>query len=338
MILANLDAHSHVRTHGPIRGDQRNNKGPLTRRAALLQVPPRLFLAKELLSLDSMARASDVKPPSGLAARMAEAGRLHQPRYLAPWDAKIIYYPRWMFGEWSVRSTFIRVTTPLGKRLVPAAFLRSAEAPPEQGGPGSMYTYLQRFYSTLPDTLENNTRFWLGLGSPESAVIADKAYNTEQTTEAFLGYSGAVSQVVYDPQASPLRMTVALSTLGPDMSPLPPRRLELYVNGISSGSDEDNVFRTSELARQVLVTVGDVKVSDYEVLNEYRLEKEGVIQGRQRSAIFLQPQDPLYFETGSDAVAVYDYEFLMERVGPPIDAPAEAVACVQTPKQVFQCI
>lgn len=30
---------------------------------------------------------------------------------------------KWMFGEWSVRSTFTRVATPLGKRLVPDAFL-----------------------------------------------------------------------------------------------------------------------------------------------------------------------------------------------------------------------
>jgi hypothetical protein len=34
---------------------------------------------------------------------------------------------------------------------------------------------------------------------------------------------------------------------------------------------------------------------------------------RQRVAAFLQPQDPLYFEAGDRAVAVYDYTYAYER-------------------------
>jgi hypothetical protein len=46
---------------------------------------------------------------------------------------------------------------------------------------------------------------------------------------ASLGYDG-VQQSEYDPRASPTRQTLVLSPLGPDLQPLGPRRLELYIN------------------------------------------------------------------------------------------------------------
>ena len=84
--------------------------------------------------------------------------------------------------------------------------------------------------------------------------------------------------------------------------------------------------------------VSQVDVTDYELLHEYRLDKEGLVTGRQRSALYLQPQEAKYFEAGGRAVAVYDYDFVMRRVPPPEDAPAGAVACVPTPKGVVQCL
>lgn len=216
-------------------------------------------------------------------------------------------------------------------------FLQAADAPASSGGVGSECDYSLRFYSTLPDTFSNNARFMLGLGSPEDAIIADKAYNTKNMTDAFLGYSGAVSAVDYDPRDAPLRQTVMLSRLSPDMAPLPPRRLELYINALRS-EGEGNRFATSELSRQVMLAIRAAQVTDYEVLNEYRLVSPGVVKGRQRSLLYLQPQDPLYFESGRKAVAVYDYEFTMTRVAPAEDAPMGAVACVPTPKDVIQCL
>jgi hypothetical protein len=260
----------------------------------------------------------------------AAPGSITQPSYLAPWDPKTIYYPRWLFGQWNVTSTFTRVATPL-RKYVPEGFLQQANAPSKDGGVGSTYKYALRFYSTLPDTFLNNARFMLGLGYPEDAIIADKAFNTKQTSDAFLGYPGAVASVEFDPRDSPLRQTVELSRLGPDMVPLLPRRIELYVNALKSeqpgGKEGDgNVFVTSELARQVLIAVRDVQVTDYEVINEYRLVGQGKIEGRQRSLLYLQPQDPNYFRAGNKAVAVYDYVFTMSRETTEADAPQGAVA------------
>jgi len=75
-----------------------------------------------------------------------------------------------------------------------------------------------------------------------------------------------------------------------------------------------------------------------EIMHEYRLQPDGSLRGRQRSCLYLQPQEPRFFEAGGRAVAVYDYDYIMRRVPPPEDAPAEAAACVLTPKSVWQCV
>lgn len=73
-------------------------------------------------------------------------------------------------------------------------------------------------------------------------------------------------------------------------------------------------------------------------MHEYRPVSEGRIQGRQRSCLYLQPQEARFFEAGGRAVAIYDYSFSMQRLAPPGDAPAGAAACVLTPKAVWQCV
>lgn len=99
------------------------------------------------------------------------------------------------------------------------------------------------------------------------------------------------------------------------------------------------MFVASELLRQVLLGVRDIKVQDYETINEYSLVAEGHVQGVQRTAIYLEPRDPLFFQAGGRAVAVYDYSIEMRRREAPEDARAMgAVACVLTSKGVVQCL
>ena len=312
-----------------------------------LTTEPNLFMDRRALLLASSVLLAPLVTGSSQVAQAARGenqlairinnseGNVVQPTYRAPWDPKTIFYPDWMFGEWNVRSKLEGVLTPLGKDYVPPGFLAALESSESDA---SEYSYKLRFYKTLPDTLENNLRFGLGLGQPRGAVIADKAFNTMQMTDAFLGYSGAVSSVEFDVRNSPLRQTVTLSTLGPDFVPLPPRRLELFVNALSSEKEGEDIFQTSELARQVFITVNNVQVSDYDVLNEFKLVKDGYITGRQRSLLYLQPQDPLFFKSSGKAVCVYDYGFTMAREPVRGDDPSGAEACVDTPKQVTQCI
>lgn len=73
-------------------------------------------------------------------------------------------------------------------------------------------------------------------------------------------------------------------------------------------------------------------------MHSYSQLAPGRLQGRQRSCLYLQPQEPAYFEAAGRAVAVYDYAFTMRRLAAPEDAPPGAEACVLTPKGVYQCV
>lgn len=90
--------------------------------------------------------------------------------------------------------------------------LQAAEVPADEGGLGSRYRFRQRWFSTLPDTLDNNLRVNLGLGMPHDAIIADRAFNTRAFTNALLGYP-AVESVEYDPRCVPGYCRICLATL-----------------------------------------------------------------------------------------------------------------------------
>jgi len=253
----------------------------------------------------------------------------------------LMLYPRWLFGEYDVSSTFSSFRLPLGERYVAQALLNAARAPADQGGVGSTATYSMKWFSTLPNTLGNQLRFALG-SLPEDAVVQDRAYNMRQMTNAYMGYE-AVEYVEYEPREAPDRASVQFSRLTPDMRPLPPRKAELYVNNSQTaegvlGTESTPAFVTSELLRQVLVGVRSVEVQDYEVINLYELLDKDVVRVRNRTAIYLEPRDELYFTAAGRAVAVYDYDIIMRRRPAPLDAPQGATACVTTPKAVTQCV
>jgi hypothetical protein len=93
-------------------------------------------------------------------------------------------------------------------------------------------------------------------------------------------------------------------------------------------------FLVSELNRQVNLGVRRADVQDYEVLTALARVGETKLIGRQRTLLYLEPRDELYFSARGRAVAVLDYELQYTRVA----APEGATACVETPKDVIQCI
>jgi hypothetical protein len=62
-------------------------------------------------------------------------------------------------------------SAPASRRFVSRATAQAAAAPPEKGGLGAASAYSLRFYSTLPDTFENNMRVNLGL-LPQDRIVA----------------------------------------------------------------------------------------------------------------------------------------------------------------------
>ena len=53
--------------------------------------------------------------------------------------------------------------------------------------------------------------------------------------------------------------------------------------------------------------------------------------------MYLDPRAPLYFKANGRAVAVYEYELSMVRQTTE-DGAGGRVVCVQTPKDVVQCV
>jgi len=183
--------------------------------------------SKEAAALKLLSRATQA------------AGDIYQPGPPAPWADRQAYFARWLFGEWDVESTYASFSTPLGERFVRPALLNAAAAPAADGGVGSSYAFRQRYYSTLPDTFSNNARVQLGF-MPEDAIIADRAFNAREAANAYLGDPNAgagapikaVQSAQYDPSAAPDRLTLEFSRVAPDMQPLPPRRVELYIQNM----------------------------------------------------------------------------------------------------------
>jgi len=287
------------------------------------------------LPLDSVLETSSSK----LMSRAVTMGDVTSPGPSLFSKPSLIECPRWLFGVWDVTSTFETFRTPLGTKYVDEALLLAAQAPADQGGIGSTATFEQRWYSTLPDTFQNQLRVFTG-SMPSDAVIQDRAFNLRASTNAYLGFP-AVESVEYDTR-EPGRATVAFAGILPDMGPAPTRRAELYVNNTQSETLVDAsghpTFVASELLRQVLLGVRQADVRDYEVINVYTLQGDGRVTGAQRTCIYLEPRDQLYFNARGRAVAVYDYSLRLERRPPPEDSPAGAVACAPTPKGFVQCL
>jgi len=84
----------------------------------------------------------------------------------------------------------------------------------------------------------------------------------------------------------------------------------------------------------VTLGVRRADVQDYEVLTAFALAAPGRVVARQRTLIYLEPRDDLYFRARRRAVAVLDYDLVFTRV----KAPEGATVCVETPKDVIQCI
>ena len=101
-----------------------------------------------------------LQAPTSAAARCNLAARPPHPR-------NALHPPA------AVEMEFSGLRTPLGRRFVPPGFLTAAEAAPEDGGLGSRYAFHQRFYSTLPPTLENELR--VGRCPPSRCVAAPAA-------------------------------------------------------------------------------------------------------------------------------------------------------------------
>lgn len=278
-----------------------------------------------LLLLSQHACAADPAAASPLEAVFNQAA----PAYPGPSFAyqRVLQYAPWLFGEWQCSSALQSFDAPKGQRFVPASAIAAAKA-----DEGKAVPFTVRFYQTLPDSAANKLRVTLG-SVPESAVVADRAFNIKSLTEATLGKPGAVESVAYDQRDSPDRVTVMYAAT-------PPQKAELYLSALR-GDDttrESDVFYTAECTRQVSIGVAREAVSDYQILCRFERKGPDDVLLTQRVAVYLTPQDPAYFDVANAAVGVYTYTINMRRNTADSPDGGPRLACVETPKEVVQCI
>jgi len=240
--------------------------------------------------------------------------------------ASQLYYPDWLFGEWTVSSTLTAFSTPRGERYAPRNARAAASA--DLGRP---VVFTARFYATLPDDRANALRVALG-SLPQSRVVADRAFNAgslANATAALMqppGSPPAVRSVEYDPRNSPVLLKVAYAGGA---------TATLSLSAMRSDDGEGPLFYTAECSRQSSADSRGGAASDYQIVCGYERLAEGRVVCRQRVGVFLTPIDEAYFETANTAVALYDYTLDMSRVATAAtDGP---LTCVETPKAVTQC-
>eukprot|EP00850_Spirogloea_muscicola_P019550 SM000193S05174 [mRNA] locus=s193:113921:115871:+ [translate_table: standard] len=145
-------------------------------------------------------------------------------------------------------------------------------------------------------------------------VRADVLFNTMSSIDAFLG-SSSVVEVLYDARGDASRQTVTyklprkLAGEGYDV-----RRAELFIGRRRQERAANGDFLKFELYRQVTNTSRQTTVGDYEVISRFHRVNDQLVTVQQRVAAFLQPQDAAYFEVGSKAVAIYDYNLTMTKL------------------------
>jgi len=244
--------------------------------------------------------------------------------------AKQLKYPEWLLGTWEVRASFVDAGFPLGKRFI------NREVPGVTKG--SMIVALADVGAAMERPLVYQSRFVYS--AEEGGVVADRPFNITQQADALLGYP-AVQSVNYDPLDNPTRLNVVWSTprkrnmsdpldqRDPQQSDL--RKAEIFINNRDAerASGSGKAWCGSELYRQVTQAARQGGVGDYMTVACYQQEagsgdgnnasEEGVapvVSASMRVAAFLQPQDPLFFEAGGKAVAIYDYALRLQRTAP----------------------
>lgn len=254
--------------------------------------------------------AASSESASGLAALLEPGAQVRHPG--VAWSigkrSKQLYYPDWLEGTWQAEASLDKVANPLGRRFVtrstPGVTKASMLAALPDVGAG-MDGRTVRFQMRFVRRVE------------EGGVVADRPFNLAQLDNAFLGYE-AVTSVMYNPLENPTRLSITYTTPRKDTAAQSNdiRKAEIFVNNRTSELDR-GTFTALETFRQVNQAKQQGAVFDYAVISQFRQQPDAPdhIAVRQRTAAFLTPQDPLFFDAGAKAVGLYDYTLKLARSG-----------------------
>lgn len=203
-----------------------------------------------------------------------------------------IYYPEWLQGTWNVNSILTEQIAPLAPNLVTPGFesnRRYLQQP---------ITFQVRFQS---QSISASIRWPLPpLSSATSAVVADRQFNGLQIARAYLGNLGVLS--IQTDRKNP----TSLTTILPQQ-----RKLISTMIGHSQISPSTHQFIATELTQQQFKVDAGLFINEVETTTAYRFINSEQIKAEQITAIYLSPQDPNYFKSLNQPVALYRYQLLL---------------------------
>ncbi len=200
-----------------------------------------------------------------------------------------INYPNGFEGTWQVISILVEQIAPFAPTLVTPSFegnRRYLEKPLNFKVKFQLQSVIPSYSWAIPS-----------LFKVSAAIIADRRYNAEQITRAYLGESGILA-VKLTQKPSP-----RLVTIFPQQ-----RRLISTVISYDQRLTETDHFLTSELTHQQFEDKNNRYFNQVETTTDYRLISPTKIEAQQITAIYLSPQDPNYFSVQNRPVALYRYQ------------------------------
>ena len=196
-------------------------------------------------------------------------------------------YPEWMAGTWNVTSTLVEQVAPLAPDIVTPGFEDNQD-------------YLDRPFNF-------QVRFGQEYDAPTKslnpAVVADRAFNGKNITQAYLG-DNSVYRVKVDPNDPNQQITLLKGE----------RRLISKITRRSSETPQSDRFIASEYSKQLFRSPARIYLNEVETTSAYKLIEPGKVTAGQITAIYLSPQDPNYFRAGDRPVALYRYDLDLNQV------------------------
>lgn len=241
----------------------------------------------------------------GLAAKLAkkDPAALKNSVFNVPPGAQV--YPEWMKGNWKVASSFRGYIFPSEK--IPKAKLTQDFAVPG---------FQKCSIAATADVGKENVPWKLKVMSDG---FEDRKATLASQIDGYLGYK-AVAEVIYDPKSNPNRLSVDFV----DYKTINAERIELFCNARESETfvrdDGANIFVCSEYVRQVTFGGGsEVGVprqvgGNYANFWTWKCGDGDKVTGNLLTAVYLDPQDALFFDEPSKPVAIYSHSLSAERI------------------------
>lgn len=220
-------------------------------------------------------------------------------------------YPDFMRGQWDVNMKFRGF-------LFPSTAIAKDKLVANVGIPG----FQKLSIAQVGDVGREKTNYQMNID--QSTGVQDRKVALETSINAHLGYE-AVREVIYDAKENPNRLSI-------DFTPQRTRnanRIELFCNAReselvpaqSSASGRD-VFVCSEYIRQVTFGlsqefgVARQVVGNYAHFWTWRGDEndKSTVTGNLLTAVYLDAQDPMFFDEPSKPVVVYSHDLVAKRL------------------------